>query len=173
MKQARLSIEAIQAISLIRDIAHGQEWPLTIVFVGKDDLPKLMTKVEHIHKRVLEWCYFKEYGLDDTWTFLSALHPYFAALDDKNPAHIEQVQAVHELCEGLPGLMVPLLQQLDYRLSYQSGSVDATFIRTVHEVTRRSMMDAVRASAAPYKAPHTKAGKEKSRSTPSSKSKQD
>jgi hypothetical protein len=154
---ARLSTEAIQAMSLIRDIAHGQGWPLTIIFVGKDDLPRLITKVEHINKRVLEWCYFTEYSLEDTWTFLTELHPYFAGLDPKKAAHIEQIQAVHELCIGLPGLMVPLLQHLDYRLSNFSGTVDANFIRAVHELTKRSMVDALKASRLPYSPPEARA----------------
>lgn len=169
---ARLSSEAIQAMSLIRDVAHAQDWPLTIVFVGKDDLPRLMTKVEHVHKRVLEWCYFTEYSLEDTWTFLTELHPYFASLDAKKADHIEQVQAVHELCTGLPGLMVPLLQQLDYRLSYFSGTVDAKFIRAVHQLTNRSMIDALKESALPYKPHKAKAGNHNQRSAPASKPKE-
>lgn len=148
---ARLSIEAIQAISLIRDVAYESGWTLTIIFVGKDDLPRLMTKVEHVHKRVLEWCFFKEYSFEDTWDLLAELHPYFAELDARKAQHVEIVQTVHELSAGLPGLMVPLLHQLDYRLKNHSGLIDAKFIRAVHLLTQKAMADSLKQSEGPYK----------------------
>jgi len=171
---ARLSPDAIQAMALVRDIADEEGWTLTIIFIGKDDLPRLMTKVEHVHKRVLEWCHFREYSLDDTWAFLSELHPYFASLNAKKAEHRAQVETVHELCAGLPGFIVLLIQKLDYRLRNYIGIVDAKFIRAVHELSNKSMMDSLKQSGLPYRPYKTKSRSDKPQngsnvSSPSSK----
>lgn len=148
----RLSAEAIRGINLVRDVAAEQEnWRLTIVFVGMDDLPQKMIRYPQIHKRIHEWCYFSEYDLDGTWLFLSELHPFFKKLDAKKRENRELVEVIHELSTGLPGLLVPLLQQLDHRLTQTGGQVTPQFVRAVHKVAQDSMLRSLNESRKKYK----------------------
>src|SRR5256885_6222422 len=130
-----LSLEAIRGICLIRDIAANESWTLTTVFIGMDDLPDKLIKIPRIHLRLLDTCHFTQYEVEDTWRLLEKLHPYFAKLDPMVKAHREPVETVHEICGGLPGLIVPYVHKLNYRLQSLKGDVDATFLRAVHELS--------------------------------------
>jgi hypothetical protein len=145
-----LSLEALRGINLIRDIAENDDWTLTIVFVGMDDLPDKLIKIPQIHKRVLETCHFTEYGIDDTRMFLKKLHPHFEKLNPKNKAHQEQVKTVHELCGGLPGLIVSFIHKLNYRLQSVTDEVDAVFLRAIYELSNQSMISALKESRRRY-----------------------
>lgn len=146
-----LSIEAIRGICLIRDTAVNEGWTLSIVFVGMDDLPDKVIKVPRIHLRFLDTCHFTQYGVDDTWNLLKKLHPYFDKLDQKTKAHREQVETIHELCCGLPGLIVPYVHKLSYRLQFLTGDVDVPFLRAIHELSNESMMNALKESRRIYR----------------------
>jgi hypothetical protein len=147
-----LSAGAIRGMTLVRDVAENDGWTLTIVFVGMDDLPQKMTVCPQVHGRVRECCYFEKYDLDTTWALLEKLHPFFAELDAKKSAHRELVKVVHELCGGLPGLMVPFVHQLDYRLSQGSGEpITPAFLRAVHVLSQDGLTRSLRDSARPYK----------------------
>lgn len=139
-----LSLDAIRGMTLVRDVAESQGYTLTIVFVGMDDLPQKMNILPQIRYRVKEWCNFSQYTLDETWALLKELHPYFASLDGSKAAHREQIEVVHELCLGLPGLIVPFVQKFDYRLTNLKGEVDVRFLRAVYELTNKSMMAALK-----------------------------
>lgn len=145
-----LSADAIRGMNLVRDTAENEGWTLTLVFVGMDDLPQKITKYPQLHHRIQEWCYFDQYDIDATWTLLTKLHPYFANLDAKKKAHHEQVEVVHELCSGLPGLIVPFVQLLDYRLSLATGEITAEFLRAIYMRRNESMMQSLRDSSKPY-----------------------
>ncbi|HEX8145282.1 MAG TPA: ATP-binding protein [Pyrinomonadaceae bacterium] len=145
-----LSADAIRGMNLVRDTAENEGWTLTLVFVGMDDLPHTIIKYPQIHNRIHEWCYFDQYDIDATWTLLTKLHPYFAILDAKKKGHREQVEVIHELCSGLPGLIAPFVQLLDYRLSHAKGEITAEFLRAIYMRTSESMMQALRDSAKPY-----------------------
>src|ERR1700753_4304041 len=61
-----LSLEAIRGMILVGNIAKNMSYPLSLVFIGMDDL---LTKVQHlpqVDKRFVEWCYFEAYTLEDT-----------------------------------------------------------------------------------------------------------
>jgi hypothetical protein len=146
-----LSADAIRGMNLVRDTAENEGWTLTLVFVGMDDLPQTMTKYPQIHKRVHEWCYFDQYDVDATWTLLAKLHPYFDKLDARKKAHHEQVEVIHELCSGLPGLIAPFVQLLDYRLSHAKSEINADFLRAIYMRTNESMMQSLRDSSKPYR----------------------
>jgi hypothetical protein len=145
-----LSADAIRGMNLVRDVAENEGWTLTLVFVGMDDLPHTMIKYPQLHKRIHEWCYFDHYDLDATWALLTKLHPYFETLDAKKKAHREQVEVVHELCAGLPGLIVPFVQQLDYRLSQADGEITSAFLRAIYMRTNESMVQALNDSQKSY-----------------------
>jgi hypothetical protein len=145
-----LSLEAIRGICLIRDVAANENWTLTIVFIGMDDLPDKLIKIPRIHLRLLDTCHFTQYEIDDTWNLLNKLHPYFAALDPKVKAHREQVETIHEICQGLPGLIVSYVHKLSYRLQSLKGNVDVVFLRAVHELSEESMMNSLKESRRVY-----------------------
>lgn len=145
-----LSRGAIRGMTLVRDVAESQGYTLTIIFVGMDDLPQKMIRLPQIHRRVHEWYCFSQYTLDETWALLNELHPYFANLDGSKSNHREQVEVVHELCLGLPGLIVPFVQKFDYRLTNHKGEVDVRFLRAVYELTNKSMMAALKESKHNY-----------------------
>lgn len=146
-----LSLEAIRGICLIRDTAANQGWTLTIVFIGMDDLPDKLIKIPRIHLRLLDTCHFTKYEVDDTWELLKKLHPYFEKLDPKIKAHREQVETVHELCSGLPGLIVAYILKLSYRLQTLTGEVTIPFLRAVYELSNESMVNALKESRKDYK----------------------
>jgi len=146
-----LSLEAIRGLCLIRDIAANEDWTLTIVFIGMDDLPDKLVKIPRIHLRLLDTCHFTQYEVEDTWRLLEKLHPYFAKLDPKSKAHREQVETIHEMCGGLPGLIVPYVHKLSYRLQSLKGEVDLLFLRAVHELSNESMMNALKESRRVYR----------------------
>ena len=139
-----LSLDAIRGMTLVRDIAESQGYTLTIVFVGMDDLPQKMNILPQVRYRIKEWCNFSQYTLDETWALLKELHPYFTSLDGSKAAHRERVEVVHELCLGLPGLIVPFVRKFDYRLTNLKGEVDVRFLRAVYELTNKSMMAALK-----------------------------
>lgn len=146
-----LSLEAIRGICLIRDIAANEDWTLTIVFIGMDDLPGKLVKIPRIHLRLLDTCHFTQYEVEDTWNFLEKIHPYFAKLDRKVKAHRKQVETIHEICGGLPGMIVPYVHKLSYRLQFLKGDVDVMFLRAVHELSNESLINALKESRRVYR----------------------
>ena len=150
-----LSIEAIRGIVLVRDIAEMEEWILSIIFVGMDDLPVKMTKNEQIHGRVVEWCMFESYSLDDTWALLGILHPYFKALDGRKQINQKLIRFIHDICGGLPGLIVDFIEKLRYRLNTNTEEITVEFLKAIHDMTEKSMKDAVEQSRRHYKGVRT------------------
>lgn len=145
-----LSVGAIWGMVLVRDIAKANGWPLTLVFIGMDDLPQKMTRLAKLEGRVHEWCYFEEYDLSETWSLLAKLHPHFAKLNRDDKEHQEQVQFLHETYGGLPGQLVPFLQRMDYRLQEYSGKIDLRFLRAVHLLTARDKQQMLQHSLVNY-----------------------
>jgi hypothetical protein len=160
-----LSLDAIRGMTLVRDTAENQGYTLTIIFVGMDDLPQKMNILPQIRYRVNEWCCFSQYTLDETWALLKELHPYFANLDGSKSAHREQIEVIQELCLGLPGLIVPLVQKFNYRLTKYEDEVDAKFLRTVYELTNKSMMAALKEVKQAYQPCRIDKGDKKQKAT--------
>jgi type II secretory pathway predicted ATPase ExeA len=151
-----LSIDAIRGITLVRNTAENEGWILTIVFVGMDDLPSKMIRNEHIHKRVLEWCMFEPFSLDETWALLEKLHPYFANLDGRKQAHQKLVKFIHNISGGLPGLMVSFVEKLRYRLNTSEEEITVEFLQAIFNVTQESMINSLNRSKESYKGVPTK-----------------
>lgn len=127
-----LSEEAIRGMVLVRDIAQNEGWTISLIFIGMDDLPQKLNRLPQIRRRVHHWCYFEEYSLDETWKLLAGLHPHFKTLDRKNKDHNAQVKFIHETFGGFPGLIVPLINQMDYLLQLEKCEVNEQYLRTVH-----------------------------------------
>ena len=75
-----LSLEAIRGMVLVGDVAKNMNHPLSLVFIGMDDLPTKVEQLPQVRERIVEWCYFEAYSLKETAKLLSLLHPHFAKL---------------------------------------------------------------------------------------------
>lgn len=127
-----LSLDAIGGLILVSDKARGRKFPLTIVLIGMDDLPQKIKLRPQIRRRVPEWCHFQHYDLEQTYKLLKALHPHFAALDQKIHTDWEQVRFVHEISEGLPGYIIPFVSQFDAQYRGSKRIINSAFLRAVH-----------------------------------------
>jgi hypothetical protein len=147
-----LSADEIRGMVSVWDTAENVGWPLTLVLIGMDDLPKKIEKYEQVKNRVAQWCYFEPYDLDDTWTLLAALSPYFAALDARRSDAREQVELVHQEYEGIIGRMLPFLRRLSARIEEMPGEdINVTFLRAVLLDLKQPRDKAMRALQRGYK----------------------
>jgi hypothetical protein len=151
-----LSIKAIRGMTLVRDSAENEGWILTIVFVGMDDLPGKMIKNEQVHRRVLEWCLFEPFSLDETWELLEKLHPYFKNIDGRKQAHQELIKYIHDISGDLPGPTAALVEKLRYRLNNNKEEITVEFLKAINNVTEQSMIGSLNRSGKPYKGVPTK-----------------
>jgi hypothetical protein len=131
----KLPPEAIRGMTQVWDKAQSLEWPLTILFIGMDELPKNIRRYPQVRNRVVEWCYFKEYTFEETWDLLRKFHPYFAALDPLKPGHRAMVEFIFETYGGVPGLILPFVHTFDRRIQGYSKTVDVKFLRVIHLAT--------------------------------------
>ncbi|HEX7315878.1 MAG TPA: ATP-binding protein [Pyrinomonadaceae bacterium] len=146
-----LSLEAIRGMVLLRDVAELEHHPLSIVFVGMDDLPAKLCELPQIELRLHEWVYFEPYNLDETWALLAELHPFFAGLDGRKREHQEMVSFIHETFGGVIGEIVPYLRKVDHRLRELGGEPDLTLLRAVHLSTQRDKTRAIQDARLRYK----------------------
>jgi hypothetical protein len=85
-----------------------------------------------VDNRFVEWCYFEAYSLKDITKFLVQIHPHFAQLDLKNPAHLEQVEYLYEVLGGLPGLIIPFLKKLNHYQREEPEEITVNYLRVIH-----------------------------------------
>lgn len=104
-----LALDAIRGMVLVSDTAKLENWQLTIVMIGMDDLPHKLTSLPQIDRRVVDWCYFKPHTLEETHTLLSVLHPFFAGLSLEIPEEKEMIEFIYKKFMGLPGGIVPFV----------------------------------------------------------------
>src|SRR5260370_29582388 len=105
--------------------------PLRLVLIGMDDLPVKVNRKSQIKGRISEWCYFVEYGFDDTWNLLTELHPHFAGLDKNNEEHREQVEFLRTTYGGFPGLLISFIVRMEDRLQEYKKLIYLPFLRAV------------------------------------------
>jgi hypothetical protein len=158
-----LSLEGINGLVTVLDIAKNNGWPLTIVLIGMDDLPLKLRRRPQIARRVFEWCTFVRYGFEDTVRLLRAMHPHFEALSVENPQHRAQFEFVQEISGGLPGFMASFIERFDYRLRGYKDAVTVNFLKTVHLLTVDSMKMAMDLARKGYAAPEAAKDKKKKR----------
>ena len=107
-----LSLDAIRGMLMICNKAKDIDYPLSMVFIGMDDLPSKIMKLQHVEKRIDEWCFFEPYDLTDVAVLLGELHPHFANMDLNKSEHAIQIETIYEMTGGFPGLIVPFLKKL-------------------------------------------------------------
>jgi hypothetical protein len=127
-----LSVEALRAFVLVSNTAHRMKWRLTVVFVGMDDLPRRMEKNNQVSRRIYDWCYFKPYTLEETYTPLKALHPFFAKSDLADAKHREHIQFIHNAYQGLPGHIVPFVGRFSRNLAELPDEDPAIHLEAAH-----------------------------------------
>lgn len=132
-----LPINVLRGMVTVRDRAFAIDWTLSLVFIGMDDLPRVLLQLPQINNRINEWCYFKPYTLEETFIFLSSLEPYFSSYSLENPEQLEQIQFIHEQFDGTPGLFIPFLRRLLRRLNNRlhtelGGKIDLIGLMSVH-----------------------------------------
>jgi AAA domain len=145
-----LSLEAIRGIVLVGDVAKNMNYPLSFVFVGMDDLPTKVQYLPQVSKRIVEWCYFEAYSLEETAKLLSCLHTHFAQLDPNNPREFEQIETVYEMFGGFPGLIVPFLKKLDRYQQEKREEITVKYLRATHMRTLFDEEQAVKKSLEKY-----------------------
>lgn len=149
-----LSVDAISALILAANKAKHLDWLLNIVLIGMDDLAEKLSerKRPQIFRRVHDWCYFRNYDIDQTADLLRALHPHFAELNADNLSDWEQVKLIHEFSGGLPGFIVQFLSRFDAQYRNFAGIIDTRFLRAVHLRTvydRRDILEQSKRNGAP------------------------
>jgi hypothetical protein len=129
-----LSIDAVSGLVLVADKAKQAGWLLNIVLIGMDDLPEKLSekKRPQIFRRVHDWCYFREYDVDQTADLLRELHPHFMALDLDSITDWEQIKFVHEISGGLSGFIVQFLSRFDAQYQTASEVINTRFLRAVN-----------------------------------------
>lgn len=142
-----LGIDEIRGMVAVRNAAEVAGWPLSIVFIGMDNLPGVLHDNPHVEGRIHSWCYFEPYDIDTTWAFLAAVSTHFRSLKRRDIDHEAQVAFVHETYRGVIGRMIPLVRRVDLRASENpSDEVDLLFVQAVHTELRLARDQAVRAA---------------------------
>jgi hypothetical protein len=141
-----LSPSAIRGMTFVIKIAEEMGWRLSLVFIGDDLLPLSVHIVPPILRRIVDWSYFEEYGLEGTWEILAVLHPHFGSLDRHNAEHVSQIKFIHEVIGGYPGQLVRFIQLMDYYSKRHEGAIDGNFLRAVYHLSKLNLEKALEAS---------------------------
>lgn len=126
-----LSLEAIRGMIMAYDAAKNLEHPLSLNFVGMDDLPTKVMKLPQVKGRIHEWCYFEPYDLDGVADLLAKLYPQYFA-DNQKVEIMKNIECIHEMCGGFPGLIIPFLKKLERYQQIENEEITEKYLRTIH-----------------------------------------
>lgn len=140
-----LGVEGLRGLVTIRDVAEHNEWPLSIVLIGMDNLPADIHTLPQILRRVHDWYYFEPYSVEDTYELLVGLEPQFVAFNPKTPEGRRIIALMQSICGGLPGLLAPFLRKLQFSQKHLGEPLSEALIRVTHLMTKKDMDRAVRA----------------------------
>lgn len=140
-----LGVEGLRGLVTIRDVAEHNEWPLSIVLIGMDNLPADIHKLPQILRRVHDWYCFEPYSVEDTYELLVGLEPQFASFNPKTPEGRRIIALIQSICGGLPGLLAPFLRKLQFNQKSLGDPLSESLIRVTHLMTKKDMDRAVRA----------------------------
>lgn len=107
-----LSAAAIRGIVLAIDTAENEEWPLTVVMIGMDELPRALEQVPQTERRVRDWCYFKAIDAAEAERLITTVWPEIQQFLEPGTALRELVQSMMRRFGNFPGKIVPKLCQL-------------------------------------------------------------
>ncbi len=146
-----LKLGGLRALVLIRDVAEGDAWPLSVVLIGMDNLPADIALLPQIERRVHDWCYFEPYSLEQTYELIVGLDPQFAKISLDVPAQRDMIAFIHQSSGGLPGLLAPFLRKLHSNQSMMNEPLSLTLLRIVHMMTDQEHQKAKNAASTEYK----------------------
>jgi hypothetical protein len=147
-----LSSGAIRGmIGTVRDKSLKMGWPLTLVFVGMDELPQKLDEVPQVRERVTCWIPFTEYERRDTVRLLRGIHPHFANASKENPDVREQMLFIHNTIGGYPGKIVSFLSAVDTWLPTLGGEYTLEAFKAVHKLVRLDREKLLREARANYR----------------------
>jgi len=132
-----LSALRIRAILYLHSVAQRLGQPIGIIFIGTTELCNTLGRVRAALRRVEDWCFFKEYDLNDTWMLLAELHPHFGTLSPSDSEHRRQVEFLHEVIGGYPSRLATFILQLNLFPPPYNQAIDVTYLRTVHAYLQR------------------------------------
>lgn len=127
-----LSLNAIRGMVTVSDTAKLKGWALTIVLIGMDNLPTMLTRNAQVERRVHEWIYFKPCTVEETHKLLATLHPYFEALNLKDKEHRRQIRFIHNACKGMPGSVIPFASRFRNVFEEFPGEEPMALIQAAH-----------------------------------------
>lgn len=137
-----LSLEEIRGMVLVRDVAEALDWPLSLVLIGMDDMPRTVEKLPQIKRRIHAWRFFQPFDVDATWDVLARLVPHFARESRDCVEHREQVEFIHKLFDGLVGGMIPFVRRLLRRVSERPDlGIDMVLLKAVWDDMRQGRAD--------------------------------
>ncbi|MFN8665919.1 MAG: ATP-binding protein [Gemmatimonadaceae bacterium] len=140
-----LGVEGLRGLVTIRDVAEHNEWPLSIVLIGMDNLPADIHKLPQILRRVHDWYCFEPYSVEDTYELLVGLEPQFVSFSPKTPEGRRIIALIQSICGGLPGLLAPFLRKLQFNQKHLGEPLTESLIRVTQIMTKKDMDRAVRA----------------------------
>jgi hypothetical protein len=143
-----LTQDAVRGLMLLSNTARRLRHPLSIVFVGMDDLPRLLTKLPQHKRRTTAHVFFDSYSIQDTLALLRAIHPHFAGHRLDDPQHRRVVEFIHRITQdGLPGYVVPFLNKLDRFLETNGNpAITPAVLKTVQQLIETPAQTALRHS---------------------------
>lgn len=140
-----LSLDAIRGIIMAYDAAKNLEHPLSLIFVGMDDLPTKVLKLPQVKGRIHEWCYFEPYDLEGVKELIVNIYPQFFNFEDSTET-ADIVECIYELCGGFPGLIIPFLRKVERNQKRDNEKITTKYIRTIHLRTTIDQTSAINKS---------------------------
>jgi type II secretory pathway predicted ATPase ExeA len=107
-----LSAAAVRGIVLAIDTAENEAWPLTVVMIGMDELPRALEQVPQTERRVRDWCYFKAIDAAEAERLVTTVWPEVRAFLATGTSLRDLVQCMMRRFGNVPGKIVPKLCQL-------------------------------------------------------------
>jgi hypothetical protein len=136
-----LTTDAIKAMTLVGDTAGDMDWPVSLVFIGMDDLPKKIESSPQVSGRISRYFYFHEYDFTQTKAFLAALHPHFAGAR-WDAEKVVEAEFIQKFCHGLPGKIVSFLGHVDGHLMDIGRELNIQILRGVSQLLLQQKADA-------------------------------
>lgn len=139
-----LSISALRGMALLYDIAEMENWPLTIVLIGMDDLPQSLQAKRQLQSRVKQWVFFEAYEVEEVWPVLADLFgDHFEGPDDGDANEERVVELVCDLTGGTIGQIVPLVRRTTSACHRFDRELNTEAVREVWVAERRTEKIAV------------------------------
>lgn len=143
-------LNAIRGVIAIRDQVQKMGHRVTIVLIGMDDLPIKLRASAQVNGRIHEWVYFQPHSLEETTRLVAATSDLWK---DADPGSVEvkrQMAVIHEVTDGAPGLIRPLVEKVEANLARRDRELSAEFVMAVHRRSQKAMTNSQNAAEAGF-----------------------